>query len=57
MMFGGWILIGLVLYLVYRNKGLNFTQNTAAMDRLTERFINGEIDQETYLKIKKVIRD
>lgn len=55
MMFGGWILIALVVYLFYKNKGMDFSNKNEAEERLKERYINGEIDEETYLKMKRTI--
>jgi uncharacterized membrane protein len=54
-MFGGWILIALVVYLFYKNKGMDFSNKNEAEERLKERYINGEIDEETYLKMKRTI--
>lgn len=55
MMFMGWLIIGLVVYFIFKEKGTSFMNNDNAESRLKERFVNGEIDEETYLRMKKTI--
>lgn len=57
MMFIGAILIGLIFYLVYGNpiKERTAQNGTNAENILKERYIRGEIDEETYRKMKDVI--
>lgn len=69
MMFG-LIIIGILIYFIYQNAKKNNQQanpqsvqqkNTTAYDEalkhLAMRFANGEIDEETYVKMKQQLRD
>ncbi len=55
-MFIVWILaIALIVHLVIRGKGCRFAGTNAAEETLKARYVKGEIDEETYLKMKKII--
>ncbi|MFZ7120832.1 MAG: SHOCT domain-containing protein [Eubacteriaceae bacterium] len=57
MMLIGWVLIGVVIYYVLKNdRGLTFSSKSSAEELLKERYVNGEIDEETYLKMKNVLK-
>lgn len=55
----GWILIGLIIFSLYKRKGyryeMNMQRKMSSIDRLQERFINGEIDEKTYTYMKNII--
>ena len=55
MMFLPLIVIGAVLYYLVENKRSFVSSNNKPLDQLQERYINGEIDEETYRKMKRVI--
>lgn len=56
MMLIGWVLIGVVIYYVLKNeKGLTFSSKSNAEELLKERYVNGEIDEETYLNMKNTL--
>lgn len=56
MMIFGWLIIGFIIYHLLKDRGTSFinTDNNAEA-RLKERYVNGEIDEETYLRMKKTI--
>jgi len=56
-MFIGIIIIGLIFYQFYGNpmKGHTAQSGTNAENILKERYIRGEIDEETYKKMKDTI--
>jgi putative membrane protein len=56
-MFIGVIIIGLIIYQFYGNTNKEHTAHsgTNAENILKERYIRGEIDEETYKKMKDVI--
>ncbi|NDL66607.1 hypothetical protein [Anaerotalea alkaliphila] len=58
MMFAGWILIGVLAYVLLKDRELlpREEKGGQAMERLKERFVNGEIDEGTYLKMKNMIQ-
>lgn len=56
MMFGGLIIVGLIIYYFYKNNGGSMTLNNEAEEKLKHRFINGEIDEETYLRMKNILK-
>lgn len=49
------LLIGAVIYYIVENKKGYTTEEVKPLDKLKDRYINGEINEETYIKIKKVI--
>ncbi|MBE0451597.1 MAG: SHOCT domain-containing protein [Clostridia bacterium] len=57
MMFIGVIIIGLIFYQLYGNpmKGHTAQSGTNAENILKERYIRGEIDEETYKRMKDTI--
>lgn len=50
----GWLFIGVIIYFFWKNKG-QVQVGTSSLDKLKERFVNGEIDEETYQRMKSVI--
>lgn len=50
------IIIGVAVYYFTVNKKGYGTDSERPLDKLQERYINGEIDEETYIKMKKVIQ-
>jgi len=58
MMIFGWLLIGLVIYYFIKNGESEKTKcksGKTAEDILKERYVNGEIDEATYNKMKTTI--
>lgn len=52
----GWALLIIALYfLVKGDSRVHFAQKESPEQKLKERYINGEIDEETYLRMKSVI--
>ncbi len=50
------ILIGVVYLLLKDDKGIKFnTHQNSPEQKLKERYVHGEIDEETYLRMKSVI--
>lgn len=59
MMFFGWILIAVFCYYAFM-KGDSTMPNIISKspkETLDERFVNGEIDEETYMRMKKILED
>lgn len=59
MMIGLWLVIGIGVYFLFFNKSnspIRFPNNKSAEDILNERFINGEVDAETYKEMKETLR-
>jgi len=52
-MFWLWIPVIVALFYFYNNG--NFTKSESSLDILNKRFARGEIDDETYLKMKKTL--
>lgn len=55
-----WAVIGLVIYYLYKNNasvGMNLPKQQSSMDVLKQRYVNSEIDDETYEKMKKIIQE
>lgn len=53
------LLVGVVIYFLVINKNstnFKFSGRKTSEDILKERFANGEIDEETYLKMKETLR-
>lgn len=46
---------GVVIYYLVKNKKVDISSKSDAEDALKRRYVNGEIDDETYLKMKKII--
>ncbi len=59
MMFLFWIIIGFGIYYLYTNRDQSTRSNNrqSAEDKLKERYVNGEIDTETYQHMIKTLRD
>ncbi|GMQ64856.1 SHOCT domain-containing protein [Vallitalea maricola] len=55
MMLIGWFVIGLIIYYFFKGKESIFTNISNAESKLVDRYVNGEIDDETYLKMKETI--
>ncbi len=54
-----WILLGIgIYYLIIEKNGKNLidTKKDDAKEALDLRYVNGEIDDETYEKMKKLIK-
>ncbi len=52
-------LIGIGIYYIFFNKGkstITLPNSKSPEDILKERFVNGKIDEETYLKIKETLK-
>ena len=59
MYIGLLLLIGVVVYFLVinrNNSSYKFTNRRSPEEILKERFVNGEIDEETYLKMKEVLK-
>ncbi len=55
-----WLIIGFGIYYFFKNNtSMNFKPNkdTEAEEKLKQRYVNGEIDDETYARILKAIRN
>jgi len=60
MMFIGVVLLILILYIGFHgssNHSDSFHKKRISEDILNERYANGEIDDDTYLRMKKNIRN
>lgn len=59
MMFLFWIIIGFGIYYLYTNRDQSTRSHNrqSAEDKLKERYVNGEIDTETYQHMLKTLRD
>jgi len=56
-MFIGLILIGVVIYLIYKEKGFDFINKLEdPVDKLKERYVKGEITEEEYIRMKDVLK-
>jgi uncharacterized membrane protein len=50
-------LIPIWLVYEYYNKQIKSNKNDSVMDTLNQRYISGEIDDETYMKMKKTVSE
>ncbi len=59
MMFFGWIIIAVILYYAFGNKdgSTAFVKGKSSREVLDDRFVNGEIDEETYKRMKKTLEE
>jgi len=57
MMMFGWLFIGIIVYFIFKEKGESLTNKNNAQTRLKQRFVNGEIEEETYLRMKSIIEN
>lgn len=56
MMMIGWLIIGFIIYHLIKDRGVSLiNSDNNAESRLKERYVNGEIDEETYVRMKKTI--
>ncbi len=54
MMMIGWLIIGFIIYHLIKDRGVSLINSDSnAESRLKERYVNGEIDEETYIRMKK----
>ena len=53
MMIIGFLLIGYLAYTMIKDRNTKFTKNNSVVETLNERYISGEIDEESYFRIKK----
>jgi putative membrane protein len=52
------VLIGFGIYFLFFNNGksnIKFPNSKSPEEKLKERFVNGEIDEETYKKMKETL--
>jgi len=54
-----WILIGFGVYYLYTNheQSPHSHQHQSAEDKLKERYVNGEIDDEMYRQMMKTLKE
>ncbi|WKY45161.1 hypothetical protein Q5O14_03405 [Eubacteriaceae bacterium ES2] len=55
----GLVIVGVILYFVFRNKGSLYKDEQKpdeSLELLKQRYINGEIDEEQYKKMFEVLR-
>lgn len=53
------LVVGVVVYFLVANRNgsnIRFPGRKTPEDILKERFVNGEIDEETYIKMKETLR-
>ncbi len=51
------LVIALSIYMLNKNNNDNKTNKESALDILDKRYANGEIDEEEYLKKKKILKN
>ncbi|MGB3160878.1 MAG: SHOCT domain-containing protein [Carnobacterium sp.] len=51
------LVIALSIYMINKNNNDNKTNKESALDILDKRYANGEIDEEEYLKKKKILKN
>ncbi len=54
-----WLLLigaGIVIYFVVKDKKIDLGGKNEAEEVLKRRYVNGEIDEETYLRMKENIK-
>lgn len=51
----GWILTIMIMYMIIKRVSIRKYLNEAPLYVLKERYINGDIDEETYQKMKLVL--
>ncbi len=54
-----WVIVGFIIYDQFKNKNVGITKSIQAHDPvelLKKRYVNGEIDEETYKKIYEQIK-
>ena len=59
-MFFIWIIIGLFIYYLYKDHlvtNINMTKSSNAAEILKQRYVNGEMDDEAYERMNRIIKD
>jgi len=51
-----WIGAAFLIYYLYQNRSLRTSTGKNPEELLKERFVNGEIDEATYLQMKKTLK-
>jgi len=51
------LVIALSIYMINKNNNDNKINKESALDILDKRYANGEIDEEEYLKKKKILKN
>ncbi|MDH8677504.1 hypothetical protein QE109_05060 [Fusibacter bizertensis] len=49
--------IAIIIFVIYYSSGKKLPGVDKAEDVLKERFVNGEIDEATYLRMKKTLKE
>lgn len=49
------IFLVLIYYIMNEKSNIKLSESDKSLERLKERYISGEIDEETYLRMKKVL--
>lgn len=55
-----WVVIGLVIYYLYKNsanQNIRHERGNSAESILKQRYVKGEIDDETFDKMMRIIKD
>lgn len=55
-----WIILGLLIYYMYKNNeslNINTQKTNSSMEVLKQRYVRGEIDDETFERMKKIIKE
>ena len=53
------VVVGIVLYYLFNGNGkssITLPNSKSPEEKLKERFVNGEIDEETYLNMKETLK-
>jgi hypothetical protein len=53
----GIAVIAVIVYFLAKDKKIKFPSSNEAEETLKKRYINGEIDEETYLRMKRTINE
>ena len=60
-MFLFWLVpLGIVAYYMFFNKGnakIQFPNSKSAEETLKERFVNGDIDEETFMRMRETLNN
>ncbi len=55
-----WVVIGLIIYYLYKNNenlNIKHERESSAEAILKQRYVKGEIDDDTFEKMMKIIKD
>nr|WP_312577545.1 SHOCT domain-containing protein [Sedimentibacter sp.] len=55
-----WVVIGLIIYYLYKNNAnlnIKHERESSAEAILKQRYVKGEIDDDTFEKMMKIIKD